>query len=105
MSIHRIGVWRGRGGHRQVFIYRDEDKNRMGHCRWLPQDGDLCVRTEDAGDCFHKYVAIRQKEDNRFVKVGDFGAYVFGKPLFTLDERTFHLVCAGEPVALMGVSE
>lgn len=100
MSVLRMGQWNGRGGHRQVFRYTDEHKNRMGHCEWLPKAGDLCVRTEDAGDCFHRYVAVRPRKDGKLVRVGSFGAYIFGEPICTLDERTFHLACAGEPIEL-----
>lgn len=100
MNIHRIGLWNGRGGHRQVFRYTDEHKHRMGHCNWLPKEDDLCIRVADAGDCFHEYVAIRRRRGGKYVRVGSFGAYIFGKSICTLDERTFHLACAGEPVKM-----
>lgn len=92
------GQWGGRGGHQQVFRYSEENRRSMGRCDWLPQEGDYCVRVEDAGDYFHRYIALRKREDGLFVRVGKFGAYIFGKPLCTLDERTFHLACAGEPI-------
>lgn len=98
----RMGHWNGRGGHQQVFRYTDEHRGRMGHCEWLPVDGDMCLRDADAGDCFHTYVALRKQDDGKYVRVGVFGAYTFGKPLCKLDERTFHLACAGEPIELPG---
>jgi len=100
MSIHRIGQWGGRGGHQNVYRYTAKDRNRMGHCDWLPEDGDLCIRTQDAGDHFHNYVAIRQREDGMWVKCGKFGAYEFGKVIFKLQERDFHLALAGEAIRL-----
>ena len=100
MSIHRIGSWGGRGGHQNVYRYADEHKHRMGNCDWLPENGDLCVRSEDAGDHFHTYVAIRQRGDGMWVKCGKFGAYEFGEAIFKLDERDFHLALAGEAIRL-----
>jgi hypothetical protein len=72
----------------------------MGSCDWLPTPGDLCLRVEDAGDCFHTYIALRKTKDGKYKRAGKFGAYVFGEAICTLDERTFHLACAGEPVRL-----
>lgn len=100
MSLHRIGQWGCRGGHRQVFRYEKEHRHRMGHCSRLPKIGDLCIRIADAGDCFHDYIAMRPNEDGQYVRAFEFSAYVFGEPLCKLDERTFHLACAGEPVEI-----
>jgi hypothetical protein len=100
MSTHRIGQWGGRGGHQNVYRYTAKDRNCMGHCDWLPEDGDLCIRTQDAGDHFHNYVAIRQREDGMWVKCGKFGAYEFGEAIFKLEERDFHLALAGEAICL-----
>lgn len=86
---------------RQCYEYRDEHKNRMGSCDWLPSNGDICIATEHSGDHFYTYVAMRKHTDGKWVRVGKFGAYVFGTAIGkSLDERTFHLACAGEPVEL-----
>lgn len=90
-----------RGGHGNVYRYDDnKHKRRMGSCKWLPSDGDLCIRVKDSGDCFHSYVAIRECEDGKWQKVGEFGAYVFGEAIIKLEDRQFHLACAGEPILL-----
>lgn len=82
-----------------VYKYIDkEHKHRMGHCEWLPSDGDLCVCIGHSGDCFNDYVAMRKQSDGTYLKVGEFGAYNFGVPCGKLDERNFHLLQAGEPI-------
>ena len=100
MSLWRVGFWGGRGGTRNVYPYSDGYRHRLGDCEFLPRDGDLCIRTGDAGDFCHSYVAVRRRDDGKYVAAGKFGAYTFGEPLCTLDERTFHLACAGEPIDL-----
>lgn len=90
-----------RGSHGNVYRYNDADhKHRMGHCGWLPKDGDLCLRVRDSGDCFHDYVSLRETKAGKWEKVGEFGAYVFGDVVCKLDDRQFHLACAGEPISL-----
>ena len=99
--MHRIGQWNMRGGQGNVYRYNDEDhKHRMGHCDWLPKEGDLCLRVRDSGDYFHDYIALRKTSDGKLKMVGKFGAYVFGEPICKLEDRAFHLACAGEPVSL-----
>lgn len=83
-----------------MFVYHGAHINQMGNCDWLPEPGDLCIRVADAGDHFHHYVAVRKTKGRKYRRVGKFGAYEFGKALLTLDERTFHLACAGEPVII-----
>jgi len=93
-------MWNCRGGHQNVYQYdENRDKDRMGDCSWLPKHGDLCVRVADSGDCFHNYVAIR-RENGKYKKVGKFGAYIFGKKICKLKDRTYHLILAGEEIEL-----
>ena len=101
MNIHRVGKWNCRGGHGKVFRYIESEHNhRIGQCGFTPSDGDLCIRVADAGDCFHTYISVRKTKDGRYVRVGEFGAYIFGKEVCTLSERKFHLICAGELVEI-----
>ena len=94
-----------RGGHGNIYRYNDADhKHRMGSCKWLPKDGDLCLRVRDSGDCFHDYIALRETTAGQWGKVGEFGAYIFGEAVRKLDERTFHLACAGDPISLPNAS-
>lgn len=58
----------------------------------------ICVCVGHAGDYFHDYVAIRKSDDGMWRKVGRFGAYWFGEKVADLDERSFYLVQAGEPI-------
>ncbi len=100
MSIYRIGKWNKGNNKRRVYLYSDADhKDRMGNCDWLPEDGDLCVCIEPAGDCFDNYVAMRKQTDGSFTKVGRFGAYAFGESCGELQERDFHLLQAGEKIS------
>lgn len=93
-------TWNVRGGHQNIYRYTDADEHRIGHCGWGPQGGDICIRTEDVGDWFHNYIAIRPNADGTWSKCGEFGAYVFGELLGTLGRREFFLLRAGEPVTL-----
>lgn len=94
------GSWSGGSSDRSVYLYIDEDRERMGHCDWLPKNGDLCVCLEHSGDCFYDYMAVRKTDDEKYEKVGEFGAYNFGEKLGTLTKRCFHLLCAEEKVEL-----
>ena len=85
----------------QLYKYRYIDKNRIGNSEWLPSNGDICLAMEHAGDFFYHYVALRKQENGQYIRVGKFGGYIFGAEIGEpLDERTFHLACAGEPVTL-----
>lgn len=75
-------------------------KHLMGYCKWLPKDGDVCVCTGHSGDCFHNYFAMRRGNDGLWRMVGTFGAYGFGEPLGEIENRAYHLLQAGEAVAL-----
>lgn len=92
--------WGGGGGKKYIYPYDHErDKNRMGSCKWLPKDGDLCVCTGHSGDCFSDYFAIRKiKKTGLFKMVGQFGAYNFSEQSGKLSDRIFHLLQAGESV-------
>lgn len=92
--------WGGGAELRRLYEYSDDDRSRMGHCDWLPSNGDLCLCVEHSGDCFFTYVALRKQGDGKWRRAGKFGAYVFGTPCGVLPERTFHLACAGEAVEL-----
>lgn len=90
-------------GNRLRCLYRynhREAMRRIGSCDWFPEDGDLCLCTEHTGDCFNDYVVIREGDDGLYHVVGDFGAYAFGTVFCHLSKRTFHLLMAGEPIAL-----
>lgn len=101
MNMNRVGKWNMRGGRGNMYLYIDADhKRRMGHCAWLPEEGDLCLRVCDSGDCFHSYIALRETEDGKWKKAGEFGAYAFGEVVSTLNDQTFRLACAGESVSL-----
>lgn len=47
---------------------------------------------------FYDYFALRLNDDGKLTKVGEFGAYVFGKQVGQLQKREFHLIQAGEPI-------
>lgn len=100
MSIHWIGKWNAGNQSRAVYRYdHQEHEHRMGSCDWLPNDGDLCVCVQPSGDYFDDYVAMRQREDGMYEKVGEFGAYAFGEPCARLEKRDFYLLLAGEPIS------
>jgi len=87
-----------------VYEYKDsEHSRRMGHCEFLPSDGDLCVCVSHSGDCFNNYIAIRKQPCGGYKSIGEFGAYVFGDKSFNLKSREFYLLQAGETVNLEGV--
>lgn len=65
------------------------DRRRMGACKWLPSDGDLCVCIALSGDCFYRYVAVRKGDDGIYRKVGAFGAYFFGEGVRNIDTDWF----------------
>ena len=67
--------WGGDARAGDLVEYKAEHRDRMGHCDWLPEPGDLCVVGTLSGDCFYKYTAFRDG-----VQVGTFGAYQFGEP-------------------------
>jgi hypothetical protein len=93
--------WGGGAAERDLVQYSDErHRDRMGHCKWFPSDGDFCVCVKHSGDCFYSYMAIRKEEDGTWRKIGDFGAYVFGEKIGKIDEREFFLLQAGELVSL-----
>lgn len=92
----------GRGNTKMgVYIYNEaEHRRRMGSCKWLPKTGDLVVCCDHAGDCFNDYIAIRKQPNGMYKVVGEFGAYTFGEMEKKLDKREYHLLMAGEEVAL-----
>ena len=67
-----------------------QDADRIGHCAWLPNDGDLCLCVEHSGDSFYDYFALRLNDNGKLTKVGEFGAYVFGRKVGKLEKRQFH---------------
>ena len=77
-----------------------ESRHRIGHCDFIPRDGDYCVCIEHSGDCFDDYIAIRNTGKGTFKKIGEFGAYRFGEKLASLGKKDFHLLQAGEEVML-----
>ena len=74
------------------------DADRMGNCKRLPKEGDLCLCVDHSGDCFYDYYVIRKGKDNKWGIVFKFGAYYFGKKVKTLTERNFHLLLAKERI-------
>ena len=103
MNMIRMGpsAWGSGATNRTIYRYdHARDKHRMGHCAWLPKDGDLCLCVGHSGDCFHDYVALRQGDDGKWTKAGEFGAYFFGEKVGELCKRDFHLAQAGEPIEM-----
>jgi hypothetical protein len=99
-----MGVWRQGNIRKNIYKYNEKlHKNRMGHCDFLPNDGDLCICVEPAGDCFDRYVVVRKCDDGCYVMVGEFGAYAFGDSCGTVNDREFHLLQAGEQVRLINL--
>ena len=93
--------WGRDGDIRGIYKYsHDRDGNRIGHCNWLPKDGDLCICIAHSGDYFSDYVVMRKVKGNGKVRmVGKFGAYNFGKRIGTLRKKNFHLLQAGEAIS------
>lgn len=95
------GVERPGNNARSIYRYiHAEHKGRMGYCEHLPSDGDLCLCVEHAGDCFDNYVKLWVDDDGLYSVLFEFGAYCFGEVVCTLSDRVFHLLLAGEPIAL-----
>ena len=88
-----------------LYRVRDDSENsRVGHC-WMAgrlRKGDLLLCIEHSGDCFNNYVLCELHTNAiRALHGSKFGAYVFGDPLVEeLTAREFHLLMAGESVAL-----
>ena len=93
-----IGSWGAGNIERGVYVYNREEKNRIGNCEFRPVDGDVCVCTRWTGDCFDDYIIVRKNANNKWQKVGEFGAYFFGKLLYRLSVRAYHLLLAGEEI-------
>lgn len=93
-------AWGCPGGIGNVYLFTDADQLRVGNCDWRPSPGDLCVRIQHSGDCFHDYVALRKRRDGRYKRVGSFSAYAFGRALTKLSGRKLGMACAGVPVAI-----
>lgn len=101
MYAYGMRGWRNGNTARHIYRYNHEEhEHRIGHCPWRPEDGDLCVCIEAAGDCFDNYVAMRQRDDGMYEVVGEFGAYIFGESCGELSKRDFHLLQAGEPISV-----
>lgn len=93
--------WGVAATNRIVYEYKHErDEKRIGSCKWLPSDGDMCLCVGHSGDRFHQYLALRQREDGLWQSAGQFGAYGFWDKVAELDERNFFLAQAGEPVPM-----
>lgn len=84
---------------RTIVLYKDEDKNRIGHCEFKPSHNDICISVRNSGDCFNDYFVIRQ-EAGKFKKVGEFSAYTFGTTLGLLEENPYHLLLADQKVKI-----
>lgn len=95
------GAWTP--GNRSQSLYRYCDKehqDRMGYCKYLPNDGDLCLCVGHTGDCFDDYVVLWVDDDGLYSVLYEFSAYKFGEEICNLSNRAFHLLLAGESLAL-----
>lgn len=98
-------AWRQGGKIGSIYKYiKKRHHAALGYCKWIPEDGDLCLCIEHSGDCFSDYVVIRENPSCFFQRVGectnvrgegDFGAYNFGKPIYKVTTREMHLLIAG----------
>lgn len=84
---------------RTVVLYKDEDKHRIGHCNFKPQNNDICIATGHSGDCFNDYIVIRM-ESGKLKKIGEFSAYTFGTTLGQIEEEKYHLLLANQKVKI-----
>ena len=101
-SLHRCGSsnWGGNANIGDIYLYTDDDKDRIGNVIRKPKSGDLCLCLERSGDCFYTYLVIRPSKDG-YKKAFTFGAYQFGKGKSRkISKRKFHLLQAGETVKL-----
>jgi hypothetical protein len=97
-----LGVWRHPATIGGLYLFTEEDQERLGSGKWKPLPGDYCVCKKLSGDCFYEYIGLRQVPGlTKMVHVGwgEFGAYVFGKRVLVLDEDSFHRLCLGMPIA------
>lgn len=80
--------------------YDEEHQDRMGCCKYLPSDGDLCLCLTPVEDCFDDYVVLWVDDDGLYSVLYEFSAYKFGEEICNLSNRAFHLLLAGETIAL-----
>ena len=93
--------WRSVASNKNIYLYINKsEEDRKGNNKFFPMDGDFCLCVGHSGDCFHDYIALKKLGNGKYKMYGKYGAYGSGNKICEIDNRTYHLLQAGEEVEI-----